>query len=74
MLKKAGILMIAAALGGGVAGLAACGEDRDGEVQFEDGGTETGGGTETAPTETAPTETSEDGGATAPEGTDTAEQ
>jgi hypothetical protein len=78
MLEKAGILVVAAALGTGAAvGVAACGEDRDGEVQFQtDGtGTEAGTGTETAPptetapaTETAPeTETESGGGATAPE-------
>ena len=66
MLKKAGILMVAAVLGTGAAvGVAACGEDREGEVEFQDGGTETTGtGTATAPsTETAP----ESGGTTAPE-------
>jgi hypothetical protein len=58
MLKKAGILMAAAALGTGAAvGVAACGEDREGEVEFQTEGTGTAGGTgtETAPsTETAP--------------------
>jgi hypothetical protein len=60
MLKKAGILMIAAALGTGAAmGVAACGEDREGEVEFqtEGTGTEAGTGTETVGTETAGTET-----------------
>jgi hypothetical protein len=66
MLRKTATLAIAAALGTGAAiGVAACGEDRDGDVQFENGtGTETGGttgtaettGTETTP-ETTPTET-----------------
>ena len=64
MLKRVGILALAAALGGGaVTAAAGCGEDREGEVQFEDSGTATTGtetattGTETAPeaeTETAP--------------------
>jgi hypothetical protein len=60
MLKKAGILIVAAVLGtGAAAGLAACGEDREGEVEFqtEGTGTEAGTGTETAGTETAGTET-----------------
>jgi hypothetical protein len=59
MLKKAGILMVAAALGTGAAmGVAACGEDRDGEVEFQTEGTGTAGtGTETVGTETAGTET-----------------
>jgi hypothetical protein len=59
MLKKAGILMVAAALGTGAAvGVAACGEDREGEVEFQTEGTGTAGtGTETAGTETAGTET-----------------
>jgi hypothetical protein len=57
MLKKAGILMVAAVLGTGAAvGVAACGEDREGEVEFQTAGTETAG-TETAGTETAGTET-----------------
>ncbi|MGH2802361.1 MAG: hypothetical protein ACRDL4_04845 [Thermoleophilaceae bacterium] len=60
MLEKAAILMVAGILGAGAAvGLAACGEDREGDVQFETTGTGTaaGTGTETAPsteTETAP--------------------
>jgi hypothetical protein len=60
MLKKAGILMIAAALGTGAAmGVAACGEDREGEVEFQTEGTETeaGMGTATVGTETAGTAT-----------------
>jgi hypothetical protein len=59
MLKKAGILMVAAVLGTGAAmGVAACGEDREGEVEFQTEGTGTAGtGTETAGTETAGTET-----------------
>jgi hypothetical protein len=70
MLRKTATLAIAAALGAGSAiGIAACGEDREGEVTIEDGGgtdtsgtgTETGAATSTtgtAPTETTPTETS----------------
>jgi CO/xanthine dehydrogenase Mo-binding subunit len=63
MLKKAGILIVAAVLGTGAAvGVAACGEDREGEVEFQTEGTGTAGtgtetagtGTETAGTETAP--------------------
>ena len=63
MLRKTATVAIAAALGGGTAiGLAACGEDRDGDVKFEGGtGTETTGtgttGTETTGTETTGTET-----------------
>jgi hypothetical protein len=67
MLKKAGILMIAAVLGAGAAvGVAACGEDREGDVEFQTEGTGTaaGTGTETVGTETAGTETA---------GTETAE-
>jgi hypothetical protein len=70
MLRKTATLAIAAALGTGCAiGIAACGEDREGEVTIEDGGgtdtsgtgTETGAATSTtgtAPSETTPTETS----------------
>jgi hypothetical protein len=59
MLKKAGVLMVAAALGTGAAmGVAACGEDREGEVEFQTEGTGTAGtGTETTGTETTGTET-----------------
>jgi hypothetical protein len=60
MLRKAGILMVAAALGTGAAmGVAACGEDREGEVEFQTEGTGTAAGTdtETVGTETAGTET-----------------
>jgi len=50
---------VAVALGlGSAVGAAACGEDREGEVQFEDG-TGTTAGTATAGTETARTETVE---------------
>ena len=62
MLRKLGILLVAVALGGGsAAALTACGEDREGEVEFEDGGTETTGtGTETTGTvETETTGTAE---------------
>jgi hypothetical protein len=63
MMRKTATAVVAAALGTGAAiGVAACGEDRSGEVQFEDGtGTETTGtGTETTGTteaETTGTET-----------------
>jgi hypothetical protein len=72
MLKKAGILMIAAALGTGSAvGVAACGEDREGEVEFQTEGTGTAGtGTETVGTETTGTETAGTETETAP-GTET---
>ena len=63
MLKRTATIAVAAALGGGSAlGIAACGEDRSGDVQFE-GDTATGTtgtgttGTETAETETTGTET-----------------
>jgi hypothetical protein len=69
MLKKAGILMVAAALGAGAAmGVAACGEDREGEVEFQTEGTGTAGtGTETVGTETTGTETAGTETETAPE-------
>ena len=56
MLRRMATVAIAAALGTGAAlGAAACGEDREGDVQFENGtGTETTG---TAPSETTGTET-----------------
>jgi hypothetical protein len=65
MMRKTATVVIAATLGTGSAvGVAACGEDRNGDVQFEDGtGTETTGtgtGTtgeteaETTGTETTP--------------------
>jgi hypothetical protein len=65
MLRKTATVAIAAAIGCGAAiGIAACGEDREGDVQFEGGtGTETTGtatettGAETIPTETTGTET-----------------
>ena len=59
MLKKAGTLMFAAVLGTGAAiGVSACGEDREGEVEFQTEGTGTAGtGTETTGAETTGTET-----------------
>jgi len=65
VLRKVGIVMLAAVLGVGSAlGVAACGEDREGEVQFENGtgtaGTGTAGtGTETVGTGTVETESPE---------------
>jgi hypothetical protein len=58
MLRKAVTIAVAAALGAGSAlGVAACGEDREGDVKFEGGtGTETTG-TSTTRTETTRTET-----------------
>ena len=68
MLRKTATIAVAAALGTGAAvGVAACGEDREGDVQFqtETTGTGTTGtgttgttGTETTGTETTGTETS----------------
>ena len=60
MLKKTATVAIAAVIGGGSAlGIAACGEDRDGDVKFEGGtGTETTGTTSpSTETETTGTET-----------------
>jgi hypothetical protein len=55
VLRKAGILVVSAALGAGTAvGVAACGEDREGDVRIE-GGTTGTGKTGTARTETAET-------------------
>ena len=61
--------MVAAALGTGAAmGVAACGEDREGEVEFQTEGTGTAGtGTETVGTDTAGTETAGTETETAPE-------
>ena len=68
MLRKTATVAVAAVLGAGAAlGVAACGEDREGDVKFENGtGTETTGtgttGTETTGTtgtETTGTETTE---------------
>jgi hypothetical protein len=58
MLRKTATVVIAATLGTGAAiGVAACGEERSGDVQFEDGtGTETTGtGTESTGTGTEAT-------------------
>jgi hypothetical protein len=75
VLRKVGILAVVAAIGVGSAlGVAACGEDREGEVQFEGGtgtaGTETAGTatvrTGTGETESAETETAESETETAP--------
>ena len=58
MMRKTATIVISAALGTGAAiGAAACGEDRSGEVQFENGtGTETTGtGTEATGTGTETT-------------------
>jgi hypothetical protein len=75
VLRKVGILAVVAAIGVGSAlGVAACGEDREGEVQFEGGtgtaGTETAGTatvrTGTVETESAETETAESETETAP--------
>jgi len=66
MLRKTATIAIAATLGTGAAiGIAACGEDREGDVKFENGtgtettgtGTQTGARTGTTGTETTPTET-----------------
>jgi hypothetical protein len=59
MLRKAATVAVAAALGGGAAiGISACGEDREGDVQFENGtGTGTTGTAGTETTGTAGTET-----------------
>jgi hypothetical protein len=59
MLRKTVTIAVAAALGSGAAiGVAACGEDREGDVKFENGtGTETTGTTATTGTETTGTET-----------------
>jgi len=64
MLKKTATVAVAAVLGAGAAaGVAACGEDREGDVEFQGGtgtettGTATSGSTETTGTETTDTET-----------------
>ena len=60
MLRKTATLAIAAALGGGSAlGIAACGEDRSGDVKFEGdtGTTTTDTGSTTTGTETTGTTT-----------------
>jgi hypothetical protein len=59
VVRKVGILAVAAVLGlGSALGVAACGEDREGEVEFE-GGTGTTVGTGTVGTETVGTEAAE---------------
>jgi hypothetical protein len=73
MLKKTATVAIAAALGtAAAAGVSACGEDREGDVQFEGGtGTETTG-TSAETTGTATSTTPETGTETTPEtGTET---
>jgi hypothetical protein len=68
MMRKTATVVIAATIGTGAAiGVAACGEERSGDVQFEDGtGTETTGtGTESTGTGAETT------GETAPETTGT---
>ena len=59
MLRKTATVAIAAALGtGAAAGVTACGEDREGDVQFEGGtGTSTTGTTGATETETTGSET-----------------
>jgi hypothetical protein len=61
MLRKTATVAIAAALGGGAAiGVAACGEDRPGDVTFEGGtGSETTGTTGTGTTGTETIESTE---------------
>ena len=67
MLRKTATVAVAAALGSGAAlGAAACGEDREGDVQFEgDTGTSTTGTTGTSGT-TGTTATQKTGTETAP--------
>lgn len=76
MMRKTATVVIAATLGTGAAiGVAACGEERSGDVQFEDGtGTETTGtgtGTESTGTGTEATTGTETTGETEPETTGT---
>ena len=74
MMRKTAAVVIAATLGTGAAiGVAACGEERSGDVQFEDGtGTETTGtGTESTGTGTEATTGTETTGETEPETTGT---
>ena len=67
MMRKTATVVIAAALGTGAAiGVAACGEERSGDVQFEDGT-----GTETTGTGTEATTGTETTGETEPETTGT---
>jgi hypothetical protein len=59
MLRKTATIAVVAALGGAAAiGVTACGEDREGDVQFEgETGTSTTGTTGTTATEKTGTET-----------------
>ena len=67
MMRKTATVVIAATLGTGAAiGVAACGEERSGDVQFEDGT-----GTETTGTGTEATMGTETTGETEPEATGT---
>ena len=67
MLRKTATVAIAAALGSGAAvGVAACGEDREGDVTFENGT-----GTETSATGTETTGTTEATGTSPTTGTET---
>ena len=70
MLRKTATIVIAAVLGGGSAlGIAACGEDRSGDVKFEgDTGTNTTG-TETTGTDTTGTTGTDTTGTTGTETT-----
>lgn len=72
MLRKTAAIAVAAVLGGGSAlGIAACGEDRSGDVKFEgDTGTNTTG-TSTTGTETTGTTETETTGTTGTETTGT---
>jgi hypothetical protein len=72
MFRKLGMLLVAAVLGAGAAiGVAACGEDREGDVQFEEGTGTTATAGETAPaTETAPETETEEETETESEGSD----
>ena len=72
MLRKTAAALAVIALG---TAFSACGEDREGDVQFENGtGTETTGtaGTETTGTETTGAEATETTGTEATTGTETA--
>jgi len=76
MMRKTATFVIAVTLGTGAAlGVAACGEDRSGDVQFEDGtGTETTGtgteATETGSETTGETEAEPTGTEAEPTGTE----
>ena len=70
MLRRTATIAIAAVLGGGSAlGIAACGEDRSGDVQFEGDTGTNATGTGTTGTETTGTETTETTGTTGTETT-----